>query len=186
MVRNIFQKHWGILTSTPRLAEIVGPSLKMVTRRAKNLRDMLIKSEFRKEPSTTWLSDFPWSMVMFPCGRCQVCPYVDRSDTFSDSLVKRDFQIRNLIKCSMARMIYMLTCPCDKIYIGKTKHPLKIRIGEHIREIKAEDPEKPLAWHFVKYHDGNLESMSLKGIHALKLPPKRDDFNLILLQIEKW
>lgn len=59
-------------------------------------------------------------------------------------------------------------------------------IGEHMREIKAKDPEKPLTQHFTQYYDGKLEGMSVKGIYALKLPPRRGDFNSILLQKEKW
>lgn len=137
-VRDILHKHWGILTSAPGLAKIVGPSPKMAARRAKNLGDMLIKSEFRKKGGTTWLSDFPRSQGMFPC---EQCPHVDRSDTFRDALGEREFQIKDLINCLSTRVIYMIMCPCRKMYIEKTKRPLKIRIGEHMREIKATDPK---------------------------------------------
>lgn len=86
VVRGILDKHWGILTSTPGLAKIVGPCPNMVARRAKNLGDLLIRSEFRKARDTMWLSDFPRRRGMFSCELCQMCPYVDRTDTFRDAL----------------------------------------------------------------------------------------------------
>lgn len=70
IVWGILQRHWDILTSTPGLASIVCPSPKMVARRARNLGDMLIQSEFRKDVDTTWLSEYPRSVDMFPCGQC--------------------------------------------------------------------------------------------------------------------
>lgn len=185
-VRDILNKHWGILTSTPGLAKVVAPSPNMIARRAKNLGHLLIKSQFRKEGGETWLSDFPRSRGMFPCERCQICPYVHRSDSFRDALGEREFQIRDLINCSSSKVIYMITCPCRKMYIGKTERPLKISIGEHMHEIKAKDTAKPLAKHFTQYHVGNLEGMTVKGIYPLKLPPRKGDFNRILLQKEKW
>lgn len=118
-VRDILHKHWGILTSTSGLANIVGPTSKMLARRAKNLGDTLIRSEFTKTTDTSWLSQYPRSKGVFPCGHCQVCPHADRTATFYDSQNAQRFQIRDLINCATTRVIYMLTCPCDKIYIGK-------------------------------------------------------------------
>lgn len=76
----------------------------------------------------------------------------------------------------------MLTCSCDKIYIGKTKRQLKIRVGEHMREIKEKNPEKPLAKHFCIFHKVNLGGMKIKGIYALKLSPRRGDFKTVLFR----
>lgn len=85
----------------------------------------------------------------------------------------------------------MITCPCPKMYIGKTKNTLKIRIGEHLRDIRKEkkrDPEKgqekPVAKHFADFHEGkNGWPKSKRDLqYILKLPPRRGDFNRILLQ----
>lgn len=56
----------------------------MVARRARNLGDILIHSEFVKSPTDNWLSTYPRSKGMFPCGKCQLCPLVDHTDTFVD------------------------------------------------------------------------------------------------------
>lgn len=110
----------------------------MVARRAKNLGNMLIQSECTRQTNTSWLTEYPHSLGMFPCSKWQICPFVDRTRTFREAKDIKEYEIRDLINCSTERVIYMLTCPCPKIYIGKTKRQLKIRIGEHLREIKRE------------------------------------------------
>lgn len=187
-VRSVLDKHWGILTNTPALASIVGDSPKLVARGARSIGDMLIKSEFVREPDTTWLSNYAQTLGMFPCNKCQICPYVDRTSTFTDAHGQGSYEIRNLINCSSTRVIYVITCPCPKIYVGKTKWSLKIRIGEHLREINDKEklPDKPLAKHFAQCHDRSSRGLTVKGIYALKLPNRRGDFDRILLPKEKW
>lgn len=131
---------------------------------------------------------------MFPCTKCQICPFVDRTDVFKDAMGQKEYEIRDLINCSTTKVVYMITCPCPKIYIGKTKRALKIRMGEHLRDIKREwvverreKREKRLvAKHFVQYHHGKTDELKVKGIYTLKLPARRGDFNRILLQKDKW
>lgn len=155
----------------------------MVARR--NLGDCLFHSEHIRSTDISWLSQFPRSKGMFPCGHCQVCPYVHRTTTFSDSQNKKRFEIRSLINCAPMRVIYMLTCPCKKIYIGKTKRQFRIRLGEHMREILEKNPDKPLARHFAQYHWGKLSDMQVKGIYALNISSRRGDFDQIFQQKEK-
>lgn len=88
-----------------------------------------------------------------------------------DTQGHESYEIRDLINCSTSRVIYMLTCPCLKMYIGKTKRPLKVRIGEHLCENKKEkyrdpekDQEKPLAKHFDLCHGGKPDFLKVKGI----------------------
>lgn len=95
-VRNILERHWGILTNSPGLTDIVGTSPKIVARRAKNLGDMLMQSEFIKEPDPTWLSTYPRTKGMFPCNKCQICPFIDRTQTFMDALEHERYEIRDL------------------------------------------------------------------------------------------
>lgn len=125
---------------------------------------------------------------MFPCNKCQICPFVHRTSTFTDALGNEKYEIWDLINCSTSRVIYMITCPCPKIYVGKTKRTLKVRIGEQLREIndKEKAPEKPLAKHFASHHGRSSTEMQVKGIYVLKLPTRRGDFDRILLQKEKW
>lgn len=49
-VREILTRHWHILTNTPLLQYIVIPCPLMVAKRARNLQDSLVHSEFQKDP----------------------------------------------------------------------------------------------------------------------------------------
>lgn len=111
---------------------------------------------------------------MYPCNKCQVCPFVDQTNVFMDALEQKSYEIRDLINYSTTWVIYMFTCPCPKIYIGKTKRLLKVRIGEHLREFNEKDPDRETSGnHFSSCHGGNPEDMKVKGIYTLKLPSRR-------------
>lgn len=88
---------------------------------------------------------------------------------------RKQYRIKDLINCAATGVDYMLTCPCNKFDIGKTKRQLCVRIGEHIREMKEKEPEQPLEKHFQKVHGGCCEGMKVKGIYTLNLPPKMVD-----------
>lgn len=89
------------------------------------------------------------------------------------------------INCSTTRMVYMLTCPCGKAYIGKINRQLKIRIGKHIGSLRKKDDECSLALHFLQFCDSNPNGLKIKGIYALNLPLRRWDFDTILELKEK-
>lgn len=102
-------------------------------------------ADFVKEPKTTWLSEYPRTTGMFPCNKCQVCLFVHRTSTSTDAQGNGSFEISNVINCSTSRVIYIKTCPCPKIYVGKTKISLKVRIGEYLRDKwQGEDPWKAI------------------------------------------
>lgn len=62
----------------------------------------------------------------------------------------------------------MLTCPCDKIYIGKTTRPLKQRISEHKSSIRRKDENYPVACHFNDLSHP-LSSLRFQGIEQVTL-----------------
>ncbi|CAI9573182.1 unnamed protein product [Staurois parvus] len=183
-VKQILEKHWKILTQCPKLNKIVGERPQMVARRAPNLGDLLIHSDYQPLKQTTWLKSR--TKGMFKCGKCQICKYVDRTDSFFDSRNSTHYKIQSLINCSTVRVLYILTCPCKKMYIGKTKRQLKVRIGEHFRDIRSNDPESNLAQHYAKYHGGKLDGTKVKGFYALHFPQRRGDFDRELLKKEKY
>lgn len=184
-VRTILTKHWHVLTRAPQMASIVGPKPFMVARRAKNLTDELVRSEYTRPNPRNWLTDLPPLRGMYACGKCHICRFVDRSDSFTDATGRKVYQIKHFINCNTTRVLYMLECSCHKLYIGKTKRPLKVRIGEHLSSIQSPDDDTPIGEHFSKYHNRETNGLKIKGFYALKLPVRRGDFDLILLQKEK-
>lgn len=118
------------------LTDIVGPCPHLIARRARNLKDTLVHSEYTRERTTNWLTDLPPLKGMYACEHCQICKFVEKTENFIDTNQSEMFQIKNVINCATSRVVYMLECPCKKYYIGKAKRQLRIRIGEHLRSIK--------------------------------------------------
>lgn len=127
------------------LGEFYGDRPLLTARRSQNLGDVLTHSECTRSPSKNWLTDLPPLKGMFACGKCSICRYVDKTDVFTDSDGKKHFKIRDFINCSTTRVIYMMTRPCGKIYVGKTKRQLKIRISEYIQSIVRKNDERIVA-----------------------------------------
>ncbi|CAH2329689.1 olfactory receptor 1038-like, partial [Pelobates cultripes] len=96
------------------LQEVLAPNVSITARRGKNLRDLLAPSHFKTEiPSpTTWLQT---------------------RLTVKDSMEKEAFTITSFFNCNTSGIVYLLTCECNKKYVGKTFRPFKKRIQEHIR-----------------------------------------------------
>lgn len=117
--RKVLSHHWHILSEALIIGDIVGDRPLLTARRARNLKDCLVHSEYNRPQRWDWLTSLPPLKGMYPCGRCHICKYVDRTDMFASSDGHKQF--KNFINCSTTRVIYMLTCPCGLIYVGKTK-----------------------------------------------------------------
>lgn len=85
-----------MLTRTSQLANIVGHRPHLVAKRAKNFADELVRSEFIKITPQNWLTDLPKLKGMFACGKCHICKFVDKTDTFTDADGQKTYQITGL------------------------------------------------------------------------------------------
>lgn len=99
-IKAILSHHWHILSESPILGNIVGERPLLTARRSRNLRDYLIHSEYKRSPTSNWLTQLPPLKGMFRCGRCSVCRYAERTDVFADFDGKRQFKIYNFINCN--------------------------------------------------------------------------------------
>lgn len=143
-IGSILRDHWHVLTHPSGMEDIVGSRPHMVAKRARNLDDTLVQSEFVRMQNRNWLTDMPRLKAMYPCGHCGMCCYVERPGVFTDSERKHEFEIQHFINSATTRVLYILKCPCKKLYVGKTKHQLRIRISEHLKSIRQKE-ETPMA-----------------------------------------
>ena len=60
---------------------------------------------------------------------------------------QKKYYLKQFTTCSSPFIIYAIQCPCPKIYVGKTIRPLKIRIGEHLSNIRNNKVGAPLTQH---------------------------------------
>lgn len=158
-VQVIVTKHWHILTRSPQVASIVGPRPQMVAKRARNLADKLVRFEFPRSTPQNWLIGLPQMKGIFPCGRCHICKFVNRTGVFTDADRQKTYQIKQFINCNTTRVLFILECRCHKFYVGKTKQPLKVHIGEHLLSIRGGDDDTPIAQHFAQFHKGQPRAL---------------------------
>lgn len=69
-------------------------------------------------------------------------------DKFSSTVNNRSFDIKQCITCNSTHVVYALKCPCGLIYIGRTKRKLRVRIAEHIHNVKIGFKKHNVCLHF--------------------------------------
>ncbi|KAL9986541.1 hypothetical protein ACROYT_G000708, partial [Oculina patagonica] len=131
-ISKVIRNNISILHSSQKCREAF-PSLPLISyRRSKNLRDILVRAQHRKQP--------PKPPGVFRCNRrrCKTCPFIKEgtsSYTFHSTNEQR--QIRQHISCYSSNLIYMIQCnKCKLQYIGETKRKARNRFGEHRRAIE--------------------------------------------------
>lgn len=70
--------------------------------------------------------------------------------------------------CVTPSVVYLLTCVCGDVYIGKTQRPFNSRISEHIRDIRKVNLDTPLGRHAAFKHghkNGKVFFRALDHVH---------------------
>ena len=95
----------------------------------------------------------------WPCNgeRCKKCPFV-----FNGSCIlinNKPFHINSKLTCNSTCVIYVITClQCNLHYIGQTMNPLRIRLGQHLSDIRLEKPTS-VANHFNEHRGTDLHHL---------------------------
>ncbi len=115
----------------------------------------------------------------FRCGHCAQCSNTYKTYHFSHPHTNKKFPINSVITCDSMHVVYMLSCPCGLVYVGKTTRKLKQRISEHKSSICCNDREYPVAVHFNDArHD--ISSLRFCGIEKVSPPRRGGDHDLLL------
>ncbi|CAJ0968111.1 unnamed protein product [Ranitomeya imitator] len=175
-ISGVLRKHWPVLLADEDVASHILDYPSVTWRRSKNLKDMT---------GPRWGS--------FQCGDCSACQFMERTSTFSNSSGDRVFSVTHFINCRTDNVIYFAKCACDLIYIGMTTRELRVRILEHVRDIKngamALDIEtlKTIPKHFRKYHNSNPKTFKVRGIDRVQLDIRGGNYKKELLKKEtRW
>lgn len=128
----------------------------MITyKRSRNLKDILVRSRY---PSTTPTPGCS------PCGHCDICKHVLRTNSITSYYNKYRHQIKSQINCQSVNLIYLISCTkCKKQYVGQTSNSLGRRFREHLNTIRRR------------------EDVSLSE-HYHALPHSLDDLNIVGLE----
>ncbi|XP_069461787.1 uncharacterized protein [Ambystoma mexicanum] len=184
-IRHIIHKHWHVLKQDEHLKSILGPNVNITFRRSTSLKDNLVSSYMSpKTPQSTssWLNA---NLRGFQnCAKCKACKFGRNIKNYLHPVLQRYVPIKSRITCGTEYVVYVLTCSCDKWYVGSTIGKLKLRILQHIRAIKNVDPTYPMALHFQEKHGGRLEGFEYFGIYTVPKTARGGNRELSLRQSE--
>ena len=86
----------------------------------------------------------------YKCNGCAQCNGTYKCRSFKHPQTGKSIPIKGVITCSTKAVIYLITCPCGKNYVGKTKRELKVRISEHLSTIRCKNFTYPVAAHILE------------------------------------
>lgn len=123
-IERIVRKHWDIVRADSHLSAILPEKPRFKYRRAPTLRDHLAKK--LKRPPTKKKFSFFEGKGYYPCKSCYA----------TSTVTIKEYVIEDLISCRTEGLVYLLECPCQIQYIGRTKRELWKRLREHVQNIK--------------------------------------------------
>ncbi|CAJ0962602.1 unnamed protein product [Ranitomeya imitator] len=191
--KEILGKYWPIIKQDSVLTKCLTNIPSVTYRRNKNLRDLLTHSHYRGPESKCAFGSKGPRWGFFPCRNCTACKNLERCFTCLSSDGSKEFRITQHITCSTDHVVYYATCPCGLIYVGLTSRQLRIRIREHIRDIKAalnssaDEFLKPIPRHFKEKHGCNSHLLKVRGIDRVLMDGRGGDVRKRLAQLEaQW
>lgn len=108
----------------------------------------------------------------YSCGRCMICrtsKFRKKKITHFRSLSEgRSFEIKKFITCSTTHVTYLLSCPCNLQYVGRTTRQLGVRLREHVNRIKKGYKHHGLSNHFRLFHNRDPSLLTFCGIDRVE------------------
>ena len=104
----------------------------MAYKRPKNLKDILIKTNF--------YGVNPNQFSSFKCNRtrCSHCCNIVESDSFFSSQYNTTFKLRFNTSCTSSKVIYLISCKkCSLQYVGQTGQQVSRRMNNHRFDINS-------------------------------------------------
>ncbi|XP_077113029.1 uncharacterized protein LOC143768221 [Ranitomeya variabilis] len=114
-MRKALAKFWPIITSDPTLAKSI-PAAPMITyRRSRNLKDLLVHSQYKGTTTHNLFNSRGPNWGFFPCKKCLACRNMDRALDFKDTKVQIFMTYDwDIIRCCYSPCSFLLgpdACP---------------------------------------------------------------------------
>lgn len=171
-IKKILYKHWHIIKNDPLLGPLLPDRPQVVFRGAPSIKSRVVSAVC--DPPINKPMFFQHLIGYYKCRNCEVCSINAIAERkvcrLHSNSTSRDFSIKSFITCSTTHVVYLLSCPCGLHYVGRTVRSLKVRLSEHIGNIKRGFLGHPVSKHFSEVHKQDPRGTSFVGIDRLKLP----------------
>ena len=165
-ISKILHRHWPTLRSDNIISKTIGTHPQITYSKAVSLKDKLSRNCISSENQTTKSKH---TIGFYTCMSCKACKYSTNISSITVPATTRIHVIKKWYTCNTTHCVYCLTCPCDLWYIGSTIHTARKRVLEHLRAIKTNDKNYPMANHFFDKHKSNANL--LKFFVVDDIPP---------------
>nr|XP_033799951.1 vomeronasal type-2 receptor 26-like [Geotrypetes seraphini] len=175
-IKHIILQHWDIL----KYHECFNISPKFAYSRTWNLKQHLTKALYRSESFRQYEKG-----THSPCTACSVCQYSVRLEDLQLPGWVINRRSTALTDCNTKNVVYIIQCPCQKLYIGHTVRKIRVRIGEHVSRIVKAVAEAPLTPHWLQ-HEHPISSLRFSVLDAPILPRGGDMKTKLYALEQKW
>lgn len=183
----IVRKYWPILRSDRTLGKILTKKPRFIYRKAPTLRNHLVHNVIDPPRSVKLFADMKGFYRCQKCLGCRVSKRQPKKKTSFKSRSGKEFEIRELVTCDTTHVTYVIECPCRLQYVGRTTRPLRVRIREHINNIKKGFPKHNLSRHFNEYHRRDPSGLIFYGIDTIKEQWRGGNKKILISQNEtRW
>ncbi|OCT70725.1 hypothetical protein XELAEV_18037650mg [Xenopus laevis] len=183
-ITRIITKHWHILEQDDVLKQYVGERPTITFRRSRNLRDHLVHSHLTTTTKSSWLAQR--TIGCYKCGNCLACPYIEKTLSVKGRMDIEEYKLSHFMNCKTTSVVYIMRCPCPKLYVGKTCREFRRRILEHIGDVRNKR-NTSVAVHINEKHGGKANTMKFFAVEHFQHTTRIGDIDKKLLQCEaKW
>ncbi|XP_077341766.1 suppressor of cytokine signaling 5 isoform X1 [Lithobates pipiens] len=169
-VKQLIRRHWHILTSDQTLGTILPEVPRVIFKGVSSLGNMIAPSV--QNPPVKDRCFFQNLKGFYRCRNCQVCSYNKNKNSkileFVSTSTQRRYTVEPFITCSSEAVVYLIQFPCGLQYVGRTKRALKVRLNEHIANIKWGFDKHPLSRHYDEKHGRDPSNTLYMGIDKYK------------------
>jgi hypothetical protein len=186
-ILGIVNKEWDLLQSSPKLSKLFEQKPMLAHKRSPNMRDLLVKATTEYPPEPIENED-KFDCNISKCTRrfCPICPKATAQGHIKSHFTKQTYRTVTKVTCETANVIYCLSCKqCGKQYVGETKRKFRIRINEHLGDIRNQRNHKPVAKHFNSPNH-NIKCVSASIIEILTRNPDLDSTTDIRRERERF
>ena len=183
---NIVTRNWDLLDRSSSTRPLMNLQVIRGNRRAKNLRDLLVRARLPIQPAPAKAPTTPFNPPAIPppgtprrtitqqCTRrgCRYCRIINRTGTITSPVTGKQYNTRSNVTCHSNNIIYCLHClTCNKQYVGQTKRKLVERLREHFRSVNYQSTNHIVGRHFNSENHRGLESMQVYVLCFIRSNP---------------
>lgn len=89
---------------------------------------------------------------------------------FQSTATDTIYHIKFFATCTTTHVVYLITCPCKKQYIGRTIRTFTVRVNEHISNIIAGKTNHSMPKHYLRHHNKDPKGTVFQVIDKYTVP----------------